>query len=647
MRGWIWGILFVAACHHAPTQGDNGGPDGTVVGDGDLATPPDLGNAPEEQQDLASTNPLPGADLASADLAGGSNPLPSDGDWEWLNPRPTGENLSAVWSDGTQVWAVGWRGTVVRSDDGVSFALGRSGTHAQLNAVWGNGSLVYVVGEKGTLLRSTDGGRNFAAVDSGVTTNLNGVWGSGSDVFVVGDSAVILRGSGTSFAPQTAPTSTGSLNAIWGRSTSDIFIGGQWGQIHHTSDGTNWSNVATSGNDVTGVSGDAQNVWFSGDGGWGGYTHFDGTHWVNRDMNPGVAESWYAVWGAAANDVYIVGDNGTLAHSDSDFSSYSRNKLVDTPWALRGIWGKGDTVYVVGYGGILLRSIDHAKTFQTLLSGKQGWDQSHQTIWASDENHLFVGGASGHVWRSGDAGENWAPLTTGLTTVASIAGRSDGTLLVSGGAVGLSGLLRSTDWGDHFTTLTMKPILHEMFVRGDEVFGVDGGSCVVHHSPDLGTTINDITLSGQSCYPEAIFGVGSLVVVGGPNQPTFYSADGKTFKQATVEGNNSIQNFWGSDVNDLYGVGFYGLVVHSSDGGATWQKKPTPTTMADGHLSVVSGRSADEVYAIGDSGLVLRTRDHGASWDRLPSAPFVTVGWAGPSHLFIAGTVGAILRWTY
>jgi photosystem II stability/assembly factor-like uncharacterized protein len=171
---------------------------------------------------------------------------------------------------------------------------------------------------------------------------------------------------------------------------------------------------------------------------------------------------------------------------------------------------------------------------------------------------------------------------------------------------------------------------------------------VVHHSPDLGTTFADITLSGQSCYPEAIFGIGNRVLVGGINQPVFYSADGKTFQTATVEGNNSIQNFWGSDENDLYGVGLWGLVVHSSDGGATWQIRPTPTTMDDGHLDFVTGRSADEVYAIGGGGwLVLRTRDHGASWDRLPSAPFATVGWAGPSHLFVAGSVGAIVRWTY
>lgn len=36
-------------------------------------------------------------------------------EWLWVNPLPQGNKLNAVWcSDGNYVWAVGWRGTILR-----------------------------------------------------------------------------------------------------------------------------------------------------------------------------------------------------------------------------------------------------------------------------------------------------------------------------------------------------------------------------------------------------------------------------------------------------------------------------------------------------------------------------------------------------
>ncbi len=62
-----------------------------------------------------------------------------------------------------------------------------------LFGVWGSGpSDVWAVGWGGTILRWD--GRAWARVSSGATVDLLGVWGSGpSDVWAVGEGGTILR----------------------------------------------------------------------------------------------------------------------------------------------------------------------------------------------------------------------------------------------------------------------------------------------------------------------------------------------------------------------------------------------------------------------------------------------------------------------
>jgi hypothetical protein len=62
-----------------------------------------------------------------------------------------------------------------------------------------------------------------------------------------------------------------------------------------------------------------------------------------------------AVWGSGGNDVWAVGDGGTLLHYDGDVWDPQSSPTVND---LYGLWGRAaDDVFAVGdYGTILHRT---------------------------------------------------------------------------------------------------------------------------------------------------------------------------------------------------------------------------------------------------------------------------------------------------
>jgi hypothetical protein len=102
--------------------------------------------------------------------------------------------------------------------------------------VWGSsGSDVFAVGWDGTILHYN--GTAWSAMSSGTTYPLEGVWGSsGNDVFAVGGPwegpGIILHYDGVAWSEMSSGT-TKSLYGVWGSSGSDVFAVGTSGTILH------------------------------------------------------------------------------------------------------------------------------------------------------------------------------------------------------------------------------------------------------------------------------------------------------------------------------------------------------------------------------------------------------------------------------
>jgi len=64
-----------------------------------------------------------------------------------------------------------------------------------------------------------------------------------------------------------------------------------------------------------------------------------------------------------------------------------------------------------------------------------------------------------------------------------------------------------------------------------------------------------------------------------------------------------------------FGVGYPGLIIHTTDGGQTWEEFNFPTI---DELFAIDFYDLDTGYAVGgtncNSGLILKTTDGGASW---------------------------------
>lgn len=90
---------------------------------------------------------------------------------------------------------------------------------------------------------------------------------------------------------------------------------------------------------------------------------------------------------------------------------------------------RGQTVFIVGEQGLLLRSLDVGQTFQGLTSPYKG---SWFSVALGEDGLVTVGGLRGNAFRSADGGATWNAIS-GLPPVSIIAAsaRADGSALLS------------------------------------------------------------------------------------------------------------------------------------------------------------------------------------------------------------------------
>ena len=164
----------------------------------------------------------------------------------------------------------------------------------------------------------------------------------------------------------------------------------------------------------------------------------------------------------------------------------------------------------------------------------------------------------------------------------------------------------------------------------------------------LDIAAGDPSISDSEIQPKAahsllldITGTGDGFVAVGERGHVLVSADGKTWAQVNTPTRSTLTSISARGAS-LWAAGHDGVIIHSADGGRTWQRQRVQPWSADSQEPTNGSPILDtlfvsdsEGYAVGAYSLLLKTVDGGASWTPLnvgggaSAAPVATASDSG------------------
>jgi photosystem II stability/assembly factor-like uncharacterized protein len=338
-----------------------------------------------------------------------SNPCPvaqeiaCDG-FDWCPAKigqPIDVGLTSVWGTGPDdVWAVGAAGTVIHWD-GYEWTVLPRLTDWLLSAVWGTGQEnVWTVSSPNKIFH-TNGRING-------TVSWSPLPPIASDEGIHGSA---IHGSERSL-----------LRALWAQSPVNLWVGGEpfctrWPDTNYWESG--WRSMATDGGfdwaplfqatvlrDVPIIhaiwAAWPDDIWVVGVGNVGEHNTPFAAHtsaaaiegsdppiWIKVDTQSNAF--FYALWGSGPNDVWAIGDYGTIRHITGGADAWT---VVESPTKehLRGIWGSApDDIWAVGRHGTLLH-YDGVKWESQTGAFPLGDPPNLYGVWASDSTNVWAVG---------------------------------------------------------------------------------------------------------------------------------------------------------------------------------------------------------------------------------------------------------------
>jgi hypothetical protein len=177
-------------------------------------------------------------------------------------------------------------------------------------------------------------------------------WTFGADadnVYFVGEQGAIYHSTPSGVTEMTTPT-THTLYGIWGTSPTSLW--------------------AVGGDPLSGTPAPV-------------ILYYDGTDWTDQTPTVDIAGALFKVWGASANDVYAVGQGGTILHYDGSEWTAEDSGTTSTFFTVHG--QAGGEIYAVGGPPALI-----------VTRGDSGWERVDTGLAASLFNGVAVG-ANGEV----------------------------------------------------------------------------------------------------------------------------------------------------------------------------------------------------------------------------------------------------------
>jgi hypothetical protein len=255
------------------------------------------------------------------------------------------------------------------------------------------------------------------------------------------------------------------------------------------------------------------------------------------------------VWGSSSNDVFAVGESGTILHYDGNSWNVMSSGTTDD---LYGVWGSSwDDVFAVGESGTILHY--DGVSWSEMARDSTGWLAE---VWGSSGSDVFAVGDEGTILHYD--GVSWSAMNSGTTD-------------------GLSGV-----WGGG---------RYDVFAVGDPgtILHYDGTSWTAMSS-GTAFSLHDVWgSSGRDVF--AVGWLGTILHCDGTNWSPMESGRHHPW--------DNITGVWGSSGDDVFAVGYDDLLLHYD--GTSWSSMNYTTP----GLHAVWGSSGSDVYAVGEAGAIL------------------------------------------
>ena len=315
----------------------------------------------------------------------------------------------------------------------------------------------------------------------------------------------------------------------------------------------------------------------------------------------------------------------------------------------------------------------------TNVSSSQDWVVQNSGVSLLLHDIVFVDGLKGWaVGRSGtiihttDGGESWSSQVSGTTTILHSVSFVDSLTgwVVGENAPGVTTILHTTNGGNTWTPQggITGTFLGCHFINQTTGWIV-GGRGRIAHTTNGGTSWTVQHSQQDQLLFEIHFLDDSTGYVAGqtgsaPRTALMFSTTngGVTWNSLGVGGENGLQSVFFTDYLNGWAVGWFGELIHTTDGGSTWV--PQESGRTDELLFsvffntptsgwVVGGESGCDLVncdsLLGEQNIILRTINSGTTWTTFPvnlpnQAHWTKIFFLSPDTGWIVGAGGTILR---
>jgi photosystem II stability/assembly factor-like uncharacterized protein len=589
--------------------------------------------------------------------------------WQWGNPLPQGNTLHAMSFAGASGYAAGDFGTLLHTTDGGTTWSGLlSGTFTDLTEVQAiDADSVFAAGGC-VARRSDDGGKTFTRVAfTPVESSCKEPFAAGW--FVNQQTGFLALADGTVLRTDNNGDTFGQKNALPGTRaagggaspvdlrflTDQIGVGATSdGKIYRTTDGANsWSLISDTNRAVHSFFFvDANNGFAVGDGSLFLTTKDGGASWTPKDLgipptnlrsircatlqlcvmttdngraivrtdDAGATaklitpsqDPIFAADFASPTRIAAGGATGATAISDDAGLNFTRvgGRLPGNFLRVRA-GGQSGTAFAPGDNGTLAKTTDGGKSWTTgnVSTSEDVVDVAFPTAQAG-----YALDTAGGLFRTNDGGATWRTLDTGTTARPfQIAAPNTKTVIL----VGPTGLRRSTDSGDTFSTVSDRDVVKARLIAIDRA----GSALFAFGARDLLRS----TDNGKAWTP--IHKPGRVALADFVDAKTGYLLDKGGALWKTSDAGKKWTRLFGVGSERAYGIAFSsksrgylvinsfgnvgqrgGFMLRTTDGGSTWHPQfVVSTPILGGGIAASSGTD----YLLGGQSSLLFTTTGG------------------------------------